>query len=126
MVFFGRACAMNHSARDGETLLGHWLDGAAFEVDEEAAIDNVEEFVFVIVFVPMKFALHDAEANYAVIHAAESLVVPLVLACLDERFEIDKFERTEFCIQIDRVRSLAGHARLPWLQRWWLFYIGAT
>jgi len=78
---------MNHSARDGETLLGHWLDGAAFEVDEEAAIDNVEEFVFVIVFVPVKFALHNAEANYAVIHAAKGLVVPLVLTGFDERFD---------------------------------------
>ena len=92
---------MNHSARDCETLLGHELDGAVFEVDQEAAVDDVEEFVFVIVFVPVKFALHDAEADHAVIHSAESLVVPLVLASFDERLEIDELERGESCIQID-------------------------
>ena len=58
-------------------MLGYELDGAAFEVNQEAAFDDVEEFVFVIVFVPVKFALHNAEANYAVVHAAESLLYHL-------------------------------------------------
>ena len=114
---------MDYSAWNGETLLGYEFDGSVFEVDEEAAVDDVEEFVFVIVFVPVKFALHDAEPDDAVIHLAEGLVVPLVLAGFDERFEIDELERIEFCIQIDGVRSLTGHASLPWLQRWVILYL---
>src|SRR5580692_5685311 len=115
---------MNHSTRHREPLLGHQLDGAVFEVDEEAAVDDVEEFVFVIVFVPVKFALHDAEADDAVIHLAESLVVPLVLTGFDERFEIDELEGAEFCVQIDGIRGLTGHASLPWLQRCAYFISG--
>jgi hypothetical protein len=72
----------------------------------------------------VKFALHDAEADDAVVHFTESLVVPLVLAGFDERFEIDELERTEFCVQIDGIWGLTGHASLPWLQRCAYFISG--
>jgi hypothetical protein len=115
---------MNHSTRHREPLLGHQFDGAVFEVDQEAAVHDVEEFVLVIVFVPVKFALHDAEADDAVIHLAEGLVVPLVLTSFDEGLEIDELERAEFCVQIDGIRGLTGHASLPWLQRSGYFISG--
>ena len=55
------------------------IDGAIFHLDEEAAADDVEELVLVVVLVPVILALHGAEAHHGLVHLAQGLVVPGVL-----------------------------------------------
>ena len=70
---FGGARAMDDALRDNEALLLSKFDASALKVDDEATFKNKEKLVVVIVFVPMIFPLHDAEANYRIIHSAQQL-----------------------------------------------------
>ena len=79
---------MHHTARDRKSLLGHELDGAVFEVDEEPAVDNVEELIIGIVLVPVILTLEDAQANNRFVHLAERLVVPLEFASVGKSFRV--------------------------------------
>ena len=90
---------MQDAFRDHHSLARIQFDGAAFEVDEQAAIGDVEEFVIVVVLVPVIFALDDTEPYYGIVHLAERLVVPLELASFRERLGVDPFERWEKNIQ---------------------------
>ena len=51
---------------------------AVFQVDEEPALDDVEELVLVVVLVPVVLAPDDAEPDDRVVDPAEGLVVPRV------------------------------------------------
>ena len=59
---------MKHPLRHREALLRGELDGAAFEVNDELTLDDVEELIFGVVFVPMKLTLQHTKANDAVVH----------------------------------------------------------
>ena len=60
------------------------IDGTILEIDQEPAADHVEELIFVIVFVPMIFAVDDSEPDDRLVHFAQRLVVPLIGAGTDE------------------------------------------
>src|SRR5205814_2909439 len=79
---------------------------AAFEVDAERAVDDIEELVLLVVLVPMEFTLQHAEANHAVVHFAQRLVHPLLLGRALERLHVDQLERLELDIALVRVRGL--------------------
>jgi hypothetical protein len=95
---------MHHALWDGKALSRAELDCPAIQINLEAPFDHVEEFVLLVVLVPVKLALQDAEPHDAVIDPAERLIVPGLLACIDERLNVDQFERTEPCVQVDRIR----------------------
>ena len=65
------------------------LNGAAFDVDEQLALDHVEELVVVIVFVPVVFAFNHSQADHRFVHLAERLVEPLVWVRIGDGFFVD-------------------------------------
>ena len=97
---------------DGEALAGIELDGAVFEVDQEAALDDEEELVLAVVLVPVELAVQDAEADDAIVHPAERLVVPGFFAGVGEGLHVDELERGELGTEVDRIRGLRVHVGL--------------
>ena len=80
---------------DHQALTGQKLDRSPFEIDDEFAAQDEKEFVLVVVFVPVIFALHDAEAHDGIVHPAEGLIEPLVADFLGEPVDVDQSERIE-------------------------------
>jgi hypothetical protein len=72
--------AMNDTLRNYEALSRLQIDRLVFKVDHEVAIQDKEEFIVVVMLVPVVFALHNAQPHDGFIHLAEGLVVPLVRA----------------------------------------------
>src|SRR4029079_19146030 len=96
------ACAMGHALRHREAFTRLKLDHATgcsvsprLEVDQEAALDDIEELIVFVVLVPVILPLHDAQSHDGVVHSAEGLVVPLILYRRDERIELDSRERSK-------------------------------
>lgn len=83
---------MHHAFRDGKSLPRCQLDRPAFQVNHEPALDHIEEFVFIVVLVPVEFSLLDAQSHDRVIHPAQRLVLPGILACIHQRLHVHKFE----------------------------------
>ena len=79
-----RAGAVENAFGHDEALSGVQGHGSILEVDEKLALDHIEEFIIVIVFVPVIFAVKNAEANYRGVYLAKRLVVPLELAGIGE------------------------------------------
>src|SRR6266705_6604327 len=80
-----RSRPVKDSFRHDETLSRTELDGAAFEIDQQQAFDNIEELVIRVMLVPMIFTFDDAKPNDGSIHLAECLVEPLVGAGVGKR-----------------------------------------
>ena len=68
------------------------FDCAAFEINQQFALDNIEKFVVVVMLVPVVFALHNTETNDRAVHPAEGLVIPLVLTRVGERPFVNYFQ----------------------------------
>src|SRR5206468_3077768 len=60
---FRRSRTVKHTLRHDKTLPRVKLDGAALQVDQKVALENEEEFIVIVVFVPVIFALHYAQSN---------------------------------------------------------------
>src|SRR5262245_22241169 len=100
---------MHHPFRNREPLSRCELDRPAFQVNYEAALDHVEELILLVVLMPVKLALHHAEPNDAVVHSAQRLVIPRVLAGIDECLNVNEFQGSIPRVQVDRVWRLTAH-----------------
>src|SRR5262245_66596323 len=58
---------------------------------------------------PMELALHHTEPHDAVVHSAERLVIPSVLAGIDEFLNVDELQGSVPRVQVDRVWRLTTH-----------------
>ena len=67
---------MNDAFGHNKALLLSKLDTSILEINDETTVKDKEEFVVIVVFVPVVFALHDAEANDRIVHLTQRLVVP--------------------------------------------------
>ncbi len=65
-------------AGNSDPLIWAKFDRLILKIDEEPPVHNEEEFVLVLMVVPVEFTLYDTDTNHAVIHLAESLVEPRV------------------------------------------------
>src|SRR5436309_98886 len=74
-----RPCTVNRPFGHNESLLLAKLNTSILQVNDEAALENKEKLVIVLVLVPVIFALHDPETDYRIIHLAQRLVVPASL-----------------------------------------------
>jgi hypothetical protein len=54
---------MLDTLRHHKSLSGIKLNGSAFQVDDESAFNDVKEFVFIVVLVPVILTLHNAEPD---------------------------------------------------------------
>src|SRR5262249_32888362 len=98
-----RARAVHDAPWHDEALERLELDRAVLEVDEEAALEHEEELVVLVVLVPVVLTLEDAEADDRVVHLAERLVVPGVVALRDERGHVDDAQGRELDVEVRRV-----------------------
>jgi len=101
----GSARAVNDALRHDVPLLRSQIDGAVLEVNDETAVENKEELVVVVVFMPMILAAHDAQANDRVVHFAQRLVIPSVGARSDQRRNVDYAQLRESNVEIGGIRA---------------------
>src|SRR5215469_4045465 len=119
------ACPVYHSLGNDEPFERPQLEGFVVpkgvvhrtrEIDDEVSLEHEEELVVSIVLVPVVFTLHHAKANDGVVHLAQGLVVPALLAGCDQRGHVDHTQRRELDVEVRGVREILrlGHAsRLP-------------
>src|SRR5688572_25210532 len=86
---------MDHAPRYDESLARIEGHNAVFEIDVETPFYYIEEFVIVIVLVPVVFALDHAQSHDRVVDLAQGLVEPRMLDRADQRLEVDNFELRE-------------------------------
>jgi len=86
---------MQDAPGNDETLPRPEIHGAILEINQKAPLHNEEEFVLGVMLVPVILAVHDAETDHGVVHPAEGLVIPRILAGLHERRNVDWFQRSE-------------------------------
>jgi hypothetical protein len=75
------------------------------EIDQEESLEHEEELVVVLMLVPVILALHDAEPDDRVVHAADRLIPPFVLDRGDHRIERDLGELRKEDVEVGRVRE---------------------
>ena len=111
---------MQDAARHDKALSRAEFDRTSLQIDDELALNDIEELVVGVVLVPVILALHHTESDHGVIHLAERLVVPLELASVDQRLEVDNFksaiEDVETCL-IGLSGGL-GHSATPGIVGW--------
>jgi hypothetical protein len=76
----------------GEALPRLQLHNSILKVYKERTLQDEEKFIIIVVLVPMIFALHHTEPNHRSVHLTESLVVPLILAGSDQRWDIHELQ----------------------------------
>ena len=92
--------------RHDETLPRSKINNLVFKIDQEMAVENKEEFVDVIVLVPVVFALQNAQPYDRVVHLTKCLVVPFVGASVGQFLNVDYFERAVQNIEIGLIREI--------------------
>ena len=85
---------MTHTFGNNKALPRSKIDNAILEIDQEMSVQNEKEFINILVFVPVIFALHHRQPDDRVVHLAKRLVVPLVCAGVRELLHIDQFKRS--------------------------------
>jgi hypothetical protein len=74
-------------------------------------LKNKEEFIIVLVFVPVIFARHDAKTDDGIVDLAKGLVIPAVCASFDELRDIHDTQPWELHIQMGGVWVIFGVAQ---------------
>ena len=79
---------MDDPPRHDKTLLRVKFNAPILEVDNEAAVEDKEELVIVVVLMPMILTLQDAKPNDRVVDLAQRLVIPAVGTRFDQRWNV--------------------------------------
>src|SRR5947207_14866332 len=95
---------MQDPPRYHEALSRAECDRASLEIDDELALYYIEELVVGVVLMPVILALHHAQSDDRVIHLAEGLVIPLELAGVDQRLDVDNGEMRKEDVETRLVR----------------------
>jgi hypothetical protein len=93
---------------DDHPLPGAELHGPPLEVEEEEALQDEEQLVLPVVFVPVELPEEDPEARDGVVHAAERAVPPGLGARVGEPPRLHHLQGTELHLGADVV----GHGAL--------------
>ena len=86
---------MHDPLRHDEGLAGRELHGLSFQVDEQATIHDVKEFVLCVVLVPVILSANHAQPHDGIVHLAECLVIPLIGTPIHQGGYIDALQRVE-------------------------------
>ena len=105
---------MTHTFGNNKALPPSKIDNAILEIDQEMSVQNEKEFINILVFVPVIFALHHGHPDDGVIHFAKRLVIPFVGAGIGQLLHINQFERPVQNVQVSFVwklfnRCFRGH-----------------
>ena len=71
------------------------------QVGDWSGCHNVEKFVLVIMFVPMELAPTDTQSHKTIVHPAQRLLKPHLLALLHDLRDVDNFKRPKGNVSID-------------------------
>src|SRR5579864_6069621 len=89
---FGTFASQSTRNTSGNCGCGCSLLRPAFQVDQQLALNHIEELVVMIVLVPVILAFDHAQAHHRTVHLAKRLVVPLVRSRIGERLLIDQLQ----------------------------------
>jgi hypothetical protein len=96
---------MHHAFRNYDGFARGQVEATILEIDKQLAADHVEELIFVVVLMPMIFAVDNSEPDDRLVHFAQRLVVPLIAARIDERRDVNHFQRAVQNIEPGVVRE---------------------
>jgi hypothetical protein len=82
------------------------INRTIFQIDDEVPLQDKEELIVVVVFMPVILTLHDPEANNGVVHPAERLVIPLVGAGFNQHRNVYQAESRKLSVEVSRVRII--------------------
>jgi hypothetical protein len=100
---------MRNTFGNNKALPRSKIDNAILEIDQKMSVQNEKEFINILVFVPVIFALHHGHPDDGVIHFAKRLVIPFVGAGIGQLLHIDELKRSAQKVQVRFVRkSLRG------------------
>ena len=97
---------MAHTFGNNKALPWSKIDNAILEIDQEMSVQNEKEFINILVFVPVIFALHHGHPDDGVIHFAKRLVIPRVRAGIGQFLHIDQFKRSVQNVQVSLVGKI--------------------
>ncbi len=89
-----------------KSLLWLQINRPIFEIDDEVPLQDKEELVVVVMFVPVVLALHDPQANNGVVHLAERLLIPLLGAGFHQDWNVNQVESRKLYIEVSGVRII--------------------
>ena len=89
-----------------KSLLWLQVNRAIFEIDDKVPLQDKEELIVGVMFVPVVLALHDPQTNNGVVHLAERLVVPLIGAGFHQRRNVYHLESWKLDIEVSSVRII--------------------
>jgi len=99
---------MAYAFRNDEAVTRAELNAPILKVDQEAALDYIEELVLVIVLMPVVFALHDSKPYHGVVHCTKGLVVPGVDAVICKLLYVNEFKAAKADVHVVDVPILHG------------------
>jgi len=106
---FRRSGSMQYALRDCKSLLRGKLDRLIFQIDEEPAINNIKELIFIVVFVPMEFTFDNAKPHDAVVDSTQRLIEPILLAFFLKPVDVNQLESAKSHVGVDGIRELGDH-----------------
>jgi hypothetical protein len=80
---------MEGAFRDHEPLARLKVNGPAFKVDDEVAVQYEKELVVIVVLVPVILTLQNPQPDDRLVYLAQRLVVPRISAGLYQGRDID-------------------------------------
>jgi len=96
---------MYHPPRNNKPLPRGKRDGLVFQIDQELSLDYIEEFIVLIMFVPVVSSLNHTEPNNGVVDPAKSLVVPLEFTRVRQSLLVDDLQGSVQNIKARLVRK---------------------
>jgi hypothetical protein len=96
-----------------KSLLCLQINRAIFEIDDEVPLQDKEELVVVVMFVPVILALQDSQANNGVVHFTKRLVIPLIGAGFHQGGNVHQAENWKLDIEMSGVRIILLFAHGP-------------
>ena len=97
---------MTHVFGHDEALTRQKLNRAILKIDQKTSIDDEKEFINLFVFVPVILPLHYRHPDDRIVHLAQRLVVPFVLAGIGQLLHIDQFKRSVQNVEVSLVRKI--------------------
>lgn len=115
-----RAGPMHHAFCDCRALSRAEIERPAFQINEQSSGYDKEEFVVVVVLMPVKLALHNAEPNDAVVNLRESLIPPRIVSRRDYAWHIYYFQMFMQNVEVDVVSVIVRHGSIVavFARRW--------
>ena len=96
-------CPVSDPPWDREALPWHKLESLVLKVEEKFPTHNIEEFILIIMVMPVKFPFKYPKSDERFVHFGKSVVHPFLLCCFHIVVYVDYFEMSVFCFHGDHL-----------------------